>query len=620
MSSRPHGLLRATLRRLSPAPPSDSDADLLDRYVAGRDEAAFTALVRRHGPMVLGVCRRRLGDGPDAEDAYQVTFMVLARDAARIGNGAALPGWLYRVAYLIALKQSGKLGCRPEALQEEPPAASPTPDAEAAGREHLAILDEELNALPDKLRSVLVLCGLEARTNTEAARLLGCPTGTVDSRLSAARQKLRDRLARRGLAALAASLPVASEAVRADDVARAALVYVATRGVATDPLSTFADGVSPIMSSVKLKLVVAAGMSLALFGTVGLGLIHATGQEPTKLKTEAKAKADVSKDEVKKPVVENAANDKEIPTLADETAIRTALSLKAPKLPEQIILKELFELLYQHSGLVVRLDVAAYKRLGLGGGAAMGAIASRTDVFVSMKFAGDPETEEVLKLYEMQIHFPVTRGLSVADILTETVAQLPGKCSYRIRGNQILIGPAFEPPTVPGSGHGGGDISPLVDQKRILEQIVGEPVSIAIEDKPLTDAVKDLRKLTGANIVIDARCKDKAKQPVSGSFSDVRLLTVLTVFADMCDLKPVAMNNVYYLTTADNAAKLQKQVNADLFGAPPVTVPAGYVTDGIHLYEKPASLKPAEFTGLGGGGGLGGGVPNVVPAPPPEKK
>lgn len=619
MSSRPHGLLRAALRRLSPDPPSDSDADLLDRYVASRDEAAFAALVRRHGPMVLGVCRRRLGVGPDAEDAYQVTFMVLARDAARIGNGAALPGWLYRVAYLIALKQSGKLGRRPEALPEESPAPTQTPDADAAGRESLAILDEELNALPDKLRSVLVLCGLEARTNTEAARLLGCPTGTVDSRLSSARQKLRDRLARRGLAALAASLPVASEAVRAEDTAHTALVYVATRGVAADPLSTFADGVSPIMSTTKLKLLAAAGMCLAVFGTAGLGLIHATGQEPTKPKTEAKAKVDAPKDEAKKPVTEDAANDKEIPTLADESAIRMALSLKAPKLPEQIILKELFELLYQHSGLVVRLDVAAYKRLGLGSGMAMGAIASQRDVFVSMKFAGDPETEVVLRLYEMQIHFPVTRGLSVADILTETVAQLPGKCSYRIRGNQVLIGPAFEPPTVPGSGQGAGDLAPLIDQKRILEQIVGEPVSIAIEDKPLTDAVKDLRKLTGANIVIDARCKDKAKQPVSGSFSDVRLLTVLTVFADMCDLKPVAMNNVYYLTTAENAAKLQKQVNADLFGSPPLAVPSGYVTDGIHLYEKPANLKSAELQGLGGLGG-GGGVSGVVPAPPPEKK
>lgn len=603
MSSRPHGLLRAALRRLSPAPPSDSDADLLDRYVASRDEAAFAALVRRHGPMVLGVCRRRLGGGPDAEDAYQVTFMVLARDAGRIGNGAALPGWLYRVAYLIALKQSGKLGRRPEALPEEPFASSQTPDAEAAGRESLAILDEELNALPDKLRSVLVLCGLEDRTNAEAARLLGCPTGTVDSRLSAARQKLRERLARRGLAALVASLPVASEAVRADDVAHAALVYVATRGVATDPLSTFADGVTPIMSTTKLKLLAAAGMCLALFGTAGFGLIHATGPDDPKAKSETKlpeAKPDLSKKAVPREEAKPAEDDKKV--IRDEQELRAALKQPARiRNPGALSIDAFLEQLYADTGIIVRLDMASYMR-------------------------ADPPPD--WKFYETKIQDFPTRGMTVGEMLTEVLApiyigggeggtKIP--FTYRIRDNVVLITPAYVPPVVPGlAAATGADHPPLVDQKRLLEQIVGEPVSLAIEDRPFTDAVKELRKLTGANIVIDARCKEQAKQPVTGSFSDVRLLTALSVLADMCDLKPVAMNNVYYLTTPANAAKLQKQVNADLFGAPPVTVPAGYVTDGIHLYEKPANLKPADLQGLGGG--LGGGVSGVVPAPPPEKK
>ena len=108
MSSNPRGMLRAALGTLAPALPADSDAELLGRYVAARDQDAFAALVRRHGPMVHGVCRRRLRSGPDADDAFQVTFMVLARDAAKVARRESLPGWLYRVAYLVALKLAGK--------------------------------------------------------------------------------------------------------------------------------------------------------------------------------------------------------------------------------------------------------------------------------------------------------------------------------------------------------------------------------------------------------------------------------------------------------------------------------------------------------------------------------
>ena len=111
----------------------------------------------------------------------------------------------------------------------------------------------------------------------------------------------------------------------------------------------------------------------------------------------------------------------------------------------------------------------------------------------------------------------------------------------------------------------------------MIEQIVGEPVSIAWEDKPFADAIKELRRLTGANIVLDARCKDEAKQAVAGTFDDTRLLTVLTVLADQCGLKPVAMNNVYYVTHPENADRLQKGINRDLFGEPdppPAAAPA----------------------------------------------
>ncbi len=617
MSSNPLALLRAALRGPPAAP--DSDAELLARYVAARDEAAFAALVRRHGPMVLGVCRRRLGNRADAEDAFQATFLVLARDAARIGNRAALPGWLFRVAHLVALKQRARSARRPAEPLAEEPAGAADPEAEAATRELRAALDRELAALPDKLRSAVVLCCLEERSNAEAGRLLGCPAGTIDSRLSAARRKLRARLARRGwappaLAALDALLrpPPADAALLQEPTVRAAAACAAG-GRAADPVSSLADGVSP-MGPAKLKSLAAAGMSLAMLGTVGLGLLHAPADDAAKPDTTADAKADPPKQGAPKAEEKPAAEAP--PPLKDEAAVRAALNRPAQVDANGLSLLEFLDLLYRQHGVVARFDMAAYVRAN-----------------------GPPD----FRPYEAKVNLPLTRGMSVADMLTEALSQIgspggpeagsPLAFTYRVRGNQVLIVPAYIPPVIPGSGANvdPGAIAPEVDHRRLLEQIVGEPVSLAIDAQPLAEAVRELRKLTGANIVIDNRCRDDAKQPVSGSFSDVRLLTALTVLADMCDLKPVAMNNVYYVTTPANAAKLQKAVNRDLFGEPPAsaqvtTVPAGFVTDGYQFFPRTADMKPVDpatvfgFSAGGAGGNLPRPVPAPAPAPVPEKK
>jgi HlyD family secretion protein len=244
MPSNPRGLLRAALTRLAPDPPADSDAELLGRYVAARDQDAFAAIVRRHGPMVHAVCRRRLGPGPDADDAFQVAFLVLARDAAKVARRESLPGWLYRVAYLVALKLAGRNARREADPLMDHDAADPAdPRDEAAAKELKAALDHELAALPDRLRAVVVLCGLEERTNAEAAKLLGCPVGTVDSRLAAARKALKARLARRGLALtggvtlemLLRPGPAVALADLIDRTARAAVAYAAAGGAAADP-------------------------------------------------------------------------------------------------------------------------------------------------------------------------------------------------------------------------------------------------------------------------------------------------------------------------------------------------------------------------------------------------
>jgi RNA polymerase sigma factor (sigma-70 family) len=181
-----------------------SDAQLLHRYTGQEDHAAFTELVQRHGRMVLGVCRHALLHEQDAEDAFQATFLVLAKKAASIRKSASLPCWLHGVALRIALnarRGSARRRTREQRVNHREPA---NPSGELALRELQAILDEEIQRLPDKLRTPFVLCCLEGKGKVETARELGWREGTVSGRLAQARQLLQKRLSRRGITLSAA--------------------------------------------------------------------------------------------------------------------------------------------------------------------------------------------------------------------------------------------------------------------------------------------------------------------------------------------------------------------------------------------------------------------------------
>src|SRR5262249_49829935 len=187
-----------------------TDGQLLERFVSRRDEEAFAQLVRRHGPLVLGVCRQMLRKKQDAEDAFQATFLVLSRKAGSIRRAEALQNWLYGVATRLAtrMKAAALRRQKREVALVEPLPSEPVPEGEA---EDLGpILYEEIGRLPDKYRIPFVLCYLEGKTNEQTAQELGCPHGTVFSRLARARERLRHRLKRRGVvvssAALAATL------------------------------------------------------------------------------------------------------------------------------------------------------------------------------------------------------------------------------------------------------------------------------------------------------------------------------------------------------------------------------------------------------------------------------
>jgi RNA polymerase sigma factor (sigma-70 family) len=192
-----------------------TDRQLLERFATRRDGEAFAQLVHRHGPLVLGVCRQVLRQEQDAEDAFQATFLVLARKAGSIRSAEALPNWLYGVANRLATRMKAAAVRRQtrEVALVKPPLSEPGPGGEVADLG--PILFEEIGRLPDKYRIPFVLCYLEGKTNEQAAQQLDCPPGTVFSRLARARERLRQRLTRRGLAVtggvLAATLSSLSE-------------------------------------------------------------------------------------------------------------------------------------------------------------------------------------------------------------------------------------------------------------------------------------------------------------------------------------------------------------------------------------------------------------------------
>jgi RNA polymerase sigma factor (sigma-70 family) len=255
---------------------SQSDAQLLQRFVAGQDEAAFAALLRRHGPMVHRVCRDVLHDWHAAEDAFQATFLVLARKAASIRKHASVGGWLRGVAQRLALKARARRSPVAESLPAAGVAGDP---ADMTLREARAVLHEELERLPALYREPLCLCYLEGKARDEAARQLGWPAGTFNNRMTRARELLHRRLVRRGLALssvlfttlLSGSAATGTvPAALADLTLKAALRFAAGKTV-TGAAVGLAEGMLHTMTTIKLKLLAALVLTVGLCGA-GAGL------------------------------------------------------------------------------------------------------------------------------------------------------------------------------------------------------------------------------------------------------------------------------------------------------------------------------------------------------------
>jgi RNA polymerase sigma factor (sigma-70 family) len=249
-----------------------SDGQLLGEFVRSGDEAAFTALVRRHAAMVLGVCRRLVGDDHAAEDTFQAVFLVLARRAAAVRPREQLGNWLYGVAFRTALKARAGLARRRAREKQVPamphPAAPPPPDL---WHDLQAILDEELARLPDKLRAPVVLCDLEGRPQRDVARQLGLALATLAGRLAAARRLLAGRLTKRGVALSGGALASVISAGAAAASVPPPLVAAAARlaggvAVVSARVSQLCEGVMRMMFLSKLRsyaCCLAAALALA---------------------------------------------------------------------------------------------------------------------------------------------------------------------------------------------------------------------------------------------------------------------------------------------------------------------------------------------------------------------
>jgi RNA polymerase sigma factor (sigma-70 family) len=280
MNGKPSFFANDLLTAIDASAEGASDALLLRRFAESRDEKAFEQLVWRHGLLVLNVCRRVLRHEHDTEDAFQATFLALARKAAAICKHRAVASWLYKVALRVALRARAQAARRHEQRLTgcEPLCTEAASDGE--WQDLRSLVDEEVNRLPEKYRIPFILCGLEGLSNHEAARQIGCPEGTVRSRLARARVRLRCRLMRRGvgdsaglLAAATASVTMwaASPVALVRSTTKAAIAFATGSVAASEQISSqvlnLTEGVLRTMFPTKLTV----ALTLLLVIVVGAG-------------------------------------------------------------------------------------------------------------------------------------------------------------------------------------------------------------------------------------------------------------------------------------------------------------------------------------------------------------
>jgi RNA polymerase sigma factor (sigma-70 family) len=546
MSSGPLASVVQHLRRLADAGEGGpGDAELLEQFIVHRDAAAFEALVRRHERLVLGVCRRVLRNAQDAEDAFQASFLILARKAASIGRRAALAGWLHRVALRVALRlraQAAERKAQPLPEADPPAAAVPDPATAAAWRELRPLLDQEVNGLPARYHRPVVLCYLEGRSYDEAARQLGCSRGTVATRLHRARALLRRRLERRGLVLTAGlvSVLLAGEAATAaaapaplvKATAAAAVALAAgtpAAGLVSVRIATLVQGVLRAMLLSKLKTVTALALG-ALFlggiGSAGVQLARARAGAPAAERQPAQAQAKPpEKSRAAEPRREtNPAKAEAPPAAAPAAPLRTALEVRdrLARLVDfngvddpQTHLQEVLDELGKRYDLKFDVNEPAFR---------------------------DDGVDDILGLLPAQQHpLPALKQVPLQTVLRKVLGRLPSYATYVVRGGLVEITTEQRLHHEFWPKDHRGPYFPLV--------------TAAFVKRPLREALQELATKNDCSIVLDERVGDKQEAPVTATLVNAPADTAAQALADAAGLRVVVRGTVLYVTTADAAAK-----------------------------------------------------------------
>jgi RNA polymerase sigma factor (sigma-70 family) len=285
-----------------------TDRQLLEEFLANRDETAFAALIKRHGRLVLAVCHRALHHQHDEEDVFQATFLALARNAASIQKRASLGSWLHGVAYRLAMRAKRDASRWRRWQRSAAPVSPRNKPSDLAWSEVQVILDEEVQCLPEKYREVFVRCFMEDKNGAEVARELALKEGTVRSRLSLARKRLRQRLSRRGIALAAllsasavteGTIQAAVPAALAASTVQAALLFVATRTPVTELVSARVAALVEGAAKASLVTKPTAIVLLLLLTSIGavsaVALAHRAPTEPAPQRSASPEKSGAEK-------------------------------------------------------------------------------------------------------------------------------------------------------------------------------------------------------------------------------------------------------------------------------------------------------------------------------------
>jgi RNA polymerase sigma factor (sigma-70 family) len=540
------GVLRTVLGRLrqtvGPAEEPQSDADLLARYRRGEAEA-FEAIVRRHGPMVWGVCCRSLWSRQDAEDVFQATFLVLVRKAGALSRPERLGPWLHGVATRTAARARCLVASRRRREQALAEGAEPMSASEALAplldRELGGLLDEAIERLPDRFRQPVVLCHLQGLTAEEAAARLGCPRGTVLSRLARARQRLRAALARRGVevpAGLAGLPAVASPPVPVALVAETVqqgLLFAAGACGASASVTVLVKGVMQGMLLHKLKVATVAVVFLGLAGTglgflahqagPGLALAQPAGGDAGPGAKAAKGAAEAAKKEADSPPAKTGAEKKPATPFARAQEIRERLANTV----------EFAGYDDEKTSLIEALDQLAK--------------IYRITFDVNEKAFKDEDIEKVLGMQIVGDSPIPPMKTSLSSVLRKILTRVPAKSGavFLIRKDMIEI----------TTGAAVREELGLPSNARLFP-LVWE----VFEDRDLTAAFDDLANASGYNVVVDAKVKETVKKTqVTARLANVPVDTAVRLLADMAELDVVLLDNVFYVTTPDKAKRLQEK-------------------------------------------------------------